>query len=616
MLLRLGIIRAIIGSVIGLAIGMALMMGIQAALGMETAWDNPTVLAIASVTFTLGFMAGIGAFTDWFKWSIGVETGDGHYHPEEGIPEWERYFSFDVNHKIIGIQYGITSILLMLVGGLFALIFRTELIEPGQQYISMDTYNTLIGMHGWVMIAAILLGVAAMGNYLVPLQIGARDMAFPRWNAFAFWMNIPAAILVTATLFFGGFDTGWTAYAPLSVHAALGMQFILIGVFIIGLSSIIGAINIITTTLGMRAPGMTLFRMPIFVWGMFATAIISLTATQYIALAFLMVLIERLSGIPFFNPALGGDPILYQHIFWFYSHPAVYVFVLPGLGIISELLPVFVRKPLFGYKWVALSSMAIAILGFLVWAHHMFTSGMNTGLRIPFMIMTVFVAVPTGVKFFSWLATMWGGKISFKAPMLFVIGAFIVFLLGGLTGPPNALVVTDLQLHDTYWVVAHFHYTMFGGFTFAFMAATYFWYPKFTGRMYNETLARIHFAFLSIGFFLQTTGMFRLGLLGMRRRIGDYLPDEGYQDWHMIATIGGYLVATAVLFWGWNLIVSVRSGAVAGNNPWDSRGLEWQISSPPPELNYDIIPTVVGEPYDYGLADSVYSTMDAPAVGD
>jgi cytochrome c oxidase subunit 1 len=621
MLLRLGIVRALVGSVIGAVIGTILMMGIQIIAGVETAWNNPMVLAIASVTFILGFMVGIGGFTDWAKWAFGIETGDGHYHPQADIPEWERYFSFDVNHKIIGIQYTVTSFLLLMTGGLFALIFRTELMDPGMQIIDMPTYNTLIGLHGWVMIGAILLGIGGMANYLVPLQIGAQDMAFPRWNAFAFWLNIPATILLSLSLFFGGFDTGWTAYAPLSVHAALGMQFVLIGVFIIGLSSILGGLNLIVTILGMRAPGMTMFRMPIFVWGVLATALISLTATQYIGLAFLMVILERLTGMPFFNPAKGGDPILYQHIFWFYSHPAVYVFVLPGLGVISELLPVFVRKPLFGYKWVALSSMAIAVVGFLVWAHHMYTSGMNIGLRIPFMIMTLFVAVPTGVKFFSWLATLWGGKISFQAPMLFVIGAFIVFLLGGLTGPPNALVVTDLQLHDTYWVVAHFHYTMFGGFVFAFMAATYFWYPKVTGRMYNEWLARIHFIFMVGGFLTLTTAMFRLGLMGMRRRIGDYLPDSGYGDWHLIATLGGFLVATAVLLWLVNLLVSLRIGAVAGNNPWNSRGLEWQISSPPPEYNYETVPRIVGEPYDYGLADSHYATIDipvsaVPAVGD
>lgn len=599
MLMRLGLIRGIIGGVIGVLLGMALAMIIRLILGMEL-WSAAPVSAVAGICGTIGFMFGVGGFTAWLKWARGIEVGDDHYHPQEGIPEWERYFGFDLNHKVIGIQYTVTAILLFMLGGTFALIFRTELAQPDMQFLNLAQYNTLMGLHGIVMIAAILVGVGGMANYLTPLMIGAQDMAFPHLNAFAFWLNIPGAALVVTSLFTGGFDTGWTAYPPLSLVAPLGMQFFLLGVFIVGLSSIFGSINIITTILMMRAPGMSLFRMPIFVWGVFATAIISLTATQFIGLSFMMILLERLFNMPFFDPSRGGDVLLYQHLFWFYSHPAVYVFVLPGLGIISELLPVFARKPLFGYKWVAISSMAIAIVGFLVWAHHMFTSGMNPGLRTPFMMTTLLVAVPTGVKFFSWLATMWGGKMTFETPMLFVLGAFLVFLLGGLTGPPNALVVTDIQLHDTYWVVAHFHYTMFGGFTFAFMAFTYYWFPKATGRMYSEFWGKIHFLFMVGGFLTLTSAMFRLGLMGMRRRIGDYDPTVGFNNWHLLATIGGYLVAFSVFVWVVNLVLSARRGTVAAANPWRSRGLEWQIPSPAPEHNYETVPQVVGEPYDYG----------------
>jgi len=474
------------------------------------------------------------------------------------------------------------------------------------QFISPATYNHIMSVHGIVMIASILLGVGGMANYLIPLMIGAPDMAFPRLNALSYWLTPPGAILVLTSLVAGGFDTGWTGYPPLGVIAPLGAQFFYIGVFAVGLSSILGSINFLTTILMMRAPGMSLFRMPIFVWGMLATSIIQLTATQFIGTAFLMVVLERVLGMGFFDPAKGGNVVLFQHIFWFYSHPAVYIFVLPGLGVISELLPVFARKPLFGYRPVALSSMAIAIMGFLVWAHHMFTVGLGNVLNNAFTFTTLLVAVPTGVKFFNWLATLWEGKLSFETPMLFVLGAFVIFLIGGLTGPPNALVVTDLYLHDTYWVVAHFHHTMFGGYVFPFLAAVYFWFPKITGRMYNERLGKLHFWLMTIGFFMVTSSMFRIGLLGMRRRIADYDPALGFGSWQTIATVGGFLVGLSMLVFAYNLVQSVRAGVPAPANPWRSRGLEWQISSPPPEENYLQPPIVVGHPYDYGVPGSVY----------
>jgi cytochrome c oxidase subunit 1 len=378
------------------------------------------------------------------------------------------------------------------------------------------------------MIASILVGVGGMANYLVPLMIGASDMAFPRLNSFAYWVNVPGALLVMGGMIVGGWHTGWTGYPPLSTHGPIGVQLFFLGVYFIGLSSILGAINLIVTILGMRAPGMSMFRMPIFVWSMLATSIIQLTATQLIGLSFVMVVVERLLNMGFFEPTLTaravllgstpGDPILFQHLFWFYSHPAVYIFVLPGLGIISELLPVFVRKPLFGYKWVAMSSMAIALVGFLVWGHHMFAAGIQPYLRVPLMFSTLLVAVPTGVKFYSWVATMWQGKLTFPTPMLFVLGAISVFLIGGLSGPPNGTVSTDLFLHDTYWIVGHFHATMFGGFVFPFFAALYYWFPKVTGRMYNEKLGKLHFWLMVPGFWVQSLGQMRVGLLGMRRR--------------------------------------------------------------------------------------------------
>jgi cytochrome c oxidase subunit 1 len=483
----------------------------------------------------------------------------------------------------------------------------------------------MISAHGMIMIGSILLGVGAMSNYLVPLMIGASDMAFPRLNAFAYWINVPGALLLVMAMFIGGWNTGWTGYPPLSAQAPLGVQYFFLGVFFIGLSSILGSLNIIVTTLRMRAPGMSLFRMPIFVWAAFSTAIIQLTATQLIGLSFLMVVFQRIMGLGFFDPGGpvwyevdkwvgGGNPILFQHLFWFYSHPAVYVFILPGLGIVSELLPVFSRKPLFGYKWVAMSSMAIALVGFLVWAHHMFVSGMSNFLRIPFMFSTLLVAVPTGVKFFSWLGTLWGGKIEYKVPMLFTLGAISVFLIGGLTGPPLGTVTTDLNLTDTYYVVGHFHATMFGGFVFPFFAALYYWFPKHTGRMFSERLGQTHFWLMTPAFWVMSLGQIYTGVHGMRRRIATYEAGLDIAGAQLAVTIAGFVIFISVLIMVYNLFVYARRRPVSVNaaNPWRSRGLEWQVPSPVPEISYATTPIVVGEPYDYGLPGSKYVQM-APA---
>jgi cytochrome c oxidase subunit 1 len=497
------------------------------------------------------------------------------------------------------------------------------------QFLTTSQFNSLIGLHGIVMIAGILLGVGGMINYLVPLMIGADDMAFPRLNAFAYWINVPGAILVLSSMAVGGWDTGWTGYPPLAILAPLGAQMFFLGVYFIGFSSILGALNMIVTTFTMRAKGMSLFRMPIFVWAALATSIIQLTATQLIGLSFLMNVTERTLGLGFFDPNLTahalevgappGNPILFQHLFWFYSHPAVYVFILPGLGIISELLPVFSRKPLFGYRWIALSSLAIALVGFLVWAHHMFAAGMEEFLRIPFSFATMLVAVPTGVKFFSWIGTMWKGKLSFPTPMLFTMGAISVFLIGGLTGPPNGTVATDLFLHDTYWVVGHFHATMFGGFIFPFFAALYYWFPKVTGRKYNETLGKIHFWLMTPGFWLQSFAQMWVGLNGMRRRIADYDPALNLETGHLLITAAGFVIGLSVLIMVYNLATSARRGEVAEANPWGSRSPEFQIPSPIPEHSYSQPFEVTGEPYDYGLPGSVYvkkMAAGAPAAAD
>jgi cytochrome c oxidase subunit I len=615
-ILTSGLVRGLIAQIFGTAVGIALANGLRVLLRMRVSWSigdpafEPAVV-VGGAVGAIFFMIGVGALTDWWKWAMGEETPEHHGTDPRG---WERYFGVSLDHKVIGVQYGITSVFLFLTAGTFALIFRTELAQSGLQFLTTMEYNTLMSLHGIVMIGGILLGVGAMSNYLVPMMIGATDMAFPRLNAFAYWVNVPGAVCLLSSLFLGGFDTGWTGYPPLSLRAPLGMQMFFLGVYIIGLSSILGALNVIVTTVRMRAPGMTAWRMPIFVWAALATALIALTATQLIGLSFQLSMFERMLGMGFFDPAQGGNPILFQHLFWFYSHPAVYVFVLPGLGIISELLPVFARKPLFGYKWVAMSSLGIAAVGFMVWAHHMFAAGMEEYLRVPFMYSTLLVAVPTGVKFFSWVGTVWRGKLEFPTPMLFVMGAIVVFLFGGLTGPPNGTVATDLHLHDTYWVVGHFHNTMFGGFVFPFFAAIYYWYPKITGRRMNETLGKIHFWLMTPSFWVLTFGMFYVGLHGMRRRIADYDPALGFDNIHLVMTIAAFGIATAVLIFVINLIWSARRGEVAVGNVWRSRSPEWQVPSPMSQHNYDQPFAVVGEPYDYGLPGSTYVNMHpAPA---
>ncbi len=611
-----GVVRGLVWQVVGTLVGAGFVTLIRFLLNTfanakYTVFEPKTfgftepAWVAGAVVGALAFLVGVGAVTDWMKSAAGQSTPD---HVEDQ-PSWQKYFGVSLDHKVIGIQYTVTSLFLLSVGGLFALVFRTELAKSGLQFITLQLYNTLMSLHGMVMIVSILLGIAGVINYLVPLLVGAKDMAFPRLNAFSFWVAVPAAVILLSSLALGGFDTGWTGYPPLSTKAPLGIQMFFAGVWFAGWSSILGALNLLVTVLRMRAKGMVAFRMPIFVWAAIATSIISLTATQFIGLSFQLVMFQRLFGMPFFDAAKGGNPVLFQHLFWFYSHPAVYVFVLPGLGIISELLPVFARKPLFGYKWVAMSSMGIALVGFLVWAHHMFASGMNEYLRVPFMYSTLLVAVPTGVKFFSWVATLWKGKIETPTPMLFVLGGIFVFLLGGLTGPPNATVSTDLHLTDTYFIVGHFHDTIFGGYIFPFFAALYYWFPKATGKRLNETLGKWHFWLMTPSFLILTLFMMRVGLLGMRRRIADYDPALGFDPWHFVMTIAGFAIAAAILIFFYNIYITLKNGAPETGNVWRSRSPEWQVPSPMPVHNYDTEFEVVGEPYDYGLPGSVYVKM-------
>lgn len=616
---RIGLVRAFAGGGLGAAVGIALVTGLRLLLAMEPVYEPAPATAVGIVTGVVGWLIGVGAFRDWWSWIRGQKAGP-PAPPPAGEPRWARYLGYDTNHKVIGIQYTMTTFVLMCLAGLMALLIRLELAAPGLQMFTPDSYNTLLGNHGILMIAVILIGIAGLANYLVPILLGAQDMAFPRLNAFSYWLVLPAGLLILLSLVTGGFSTGWTGYAPLGTRDPLGAQFFYLGVFVLGLSSILGSVNLITTIFRMRAPGMSMFRMPIFCWAVLAASFIQLVATQFIATAFLMVVAERLLGIGFFDPTKGGNVLLYQNLFWFYSHPVVYVFVLPGFGIISELLPVFARKPLFGYRVVALSSMAIAFVGFLVWGHHMFATGMSTGGMIYFMFATLLVAVPTGVKIFAWLGTLWQGilgtlngrsRVTFPTPMLFAVGAVLLFLLGGLTGPFLAVPSVDQFFTDTYWVVSHFHQVMFGGFLLTFFAGLYYWFPKMTGYRFSETLGKINFWLMLAGMLVMNYFLYRVGALGMLRRIADYEPSLGFGPSNLAATVGGFMIGLSVLVFLINMARSLTLKAPSPANPWDSRSPEWQIASPPPEENFAHQPVVVGDPYDYGVPGAVYMRFGA-----
>lgn len=530
--------------------------------------------------------------------------------------DWRRYFWWNTDHKVIGLQYLVTSLFFFLVGGTLAMLMRTELLQPGIDFLDGEVYNQVVTNHGSIMIFLWVIPVfAGFGNYFVPLMIGARDMAFPRLNALSYWLVPAAGLLMVASVFTGPAASGWTAYAPLSVQAPDGQTLWAIAVAILGTSSLMGAINFITTILTMRTEGMTFWAMPLFVWGVFSTALIILIATPMLTAGLILLAFDRTLGTLFFAVQAGGDPILWQNVFWFYSHPAVYIMILPGMGIISEVLPAFSRKPIFGYKAIALSSMAIAVLGMTVWAHHMFTSGMSPGLRVPFMITSMIIAVPTGIKIFSWLATIWGGKLDLKTPMLYALGFISMFLLGGITGVFQASIPFDLHVHDTYFIVGHLHYVLFGGSVFTILAGFYYWFPKITGRQYNEALGQLQFWATFIGANLTYLPMFALGMLGMPRRVVDYSPE--LQSLNVASILGAYLLGAAILLFVFNLAWSWVRAPRADANPWRALTLEWRTSSPPPEENFEQPPVLTRGPYDYGEPPTeAEQTIAAEPAGD
>jgi cytochrome c oxidase subunit 1 len=514
-----------------------------------------------------------------------------------GLYEWLT----TTDHKKIGILYLVNSFIFFFIGGLFALGVRTELAQPGLQLLSDELlYNQLFTMHGTVMIFLFIIPVlVGFGNYVVPLQIGAPDMAFPRINALSFWMLPLAGVLLLMGFLTGGAaQAGWTSYSPLAQDRPLastgpGQDLWIMALLLIGTSSILGGINFLVTIFKMRAPGMTMFRMPILVWTVLVTSVLVVMATPVLASALIMLFIDRNYGGHFFDPSTGGNAVLWQNVFWFYSHPAVYIMVLPAMGMISEILPVFSRKPLFGYKAFVFATAGIGALGFSVWAHHMFTTGQ---VYLPFFsLMTFFIAVPTGVKMFNWIFTLFRGKLTFSTPLLFALGFLSMFLIGGINGAFSAAVPVDFALQDTYWVVAHLHYVLFGGSVFGVMAGLYYWFPKMTGRMLNETLGKAQFVLMFIGFNLTFFPMHQLGLAGMPRRIADYASNAGWNDLNLLATIGGFMIASSMIPLLWNIFISRRAGVPAGDDPWEANTLEWATTSPPPPYNFDRLPEIRSE---------------------
>ncbi len=519
------------------------------------------------------------------------------------------YFVFNTDHKVIGIQYVGLAFIFFLLGGVLAELIRTQLAAPDNQFITGSSYNVVMTLHGTIMIFLWVIPVLiGLGNYLVPLMVGANDMVFPRLNALSFWLNATGGVLMLLTLILGsglipglpvgGAESGWTAYPPLSTTTPVGQTLWAFSLQFIGISSIFGALNFLTTIFGLRTPSMRLLQMPLFVWSIIATSIIILLGTPVLSGALALLIIQRILNAQFFTPAAGGNPLLWQNLFWFYSHPAVYIMVLPAFGVISEVLPVFSRKPIFGYKMIAFSGLAIAIFGFLVWAHHMFTSGMDPFLRMPFMVTSMIIAVPTGVKIFSWLATIWGGKLRFTTAMMFALAFISMFVIGGLSGIFVASVPIDIHVQDTYFVVAHLHYVLFGGTVMGTFSALYFWFPKITGRMLNERLGRLHFWLTFLGLNLTFFPQHFAGLQGMPRRVFTYAPE--FWGVNLLSTIGSFLLAVAVLPFLFNALRSLAAGKLAGPNPWRAFGLEWTLSSPPPVHNFPAPPVVEGDPYGYG----------------
>ncbi len=520
----------------------------------------------------------------------------GNYLQGGGLWSWLT----TLDHKRIGVMYLAATMFFFAIGGIFALLVRLELWQPGALF-SPDVYNKFFTFHGAIMIFMFIIPIipAALGNFFLPIMIGAKDVAFPRLNLASYYIFIGGALLAAATLFTGGVDTGWTFYTPYSIRTQTSVIMVALAVFIMGFSSILTGLNFIVTIHKLRAPGMTFHRMPLFLWAIYATAIIQVLATPVIGITTLLLVMERVLGIGFFDPKLGGDPVLFQHFFWFYSHPAVYIMILPAMGIVSEVITVFSRKHIFGYHAIAYSSLAIAFISFIVWGHHMFVSSQSEWANFLFSILTMFVAIPTAIKIFNWTATLYRGSIHLQTPMLYALAFIFLFTIGGLTGLFLAALSVDVHLHDTYFVVAHFHYVMMGGTVMGLLAGLHYWWPKMFGKMYPELFGKISWAFVFVGFNVTFLPQFWLGKMGMPRRYHDYGAE--YTIWNQVSTVGSGLIGIGMLIMFIYFIWSFWKGKKATANPWDGRTLEWQLSSPPTTHNFDHTPTVTEGPYQYGV---------------
>ena len=514
----------------------------------------------------------------------------------KGLGSW----LFTLDHKRIGVMYLVAIVASLLLGGAFALVLRVNLWRPTGGMVSNDAYNKLFTLHGAVMVFLFVIpGIpAALGNFVVPLQIGAKDLAFPRVNLLSFHLYVLGAVLFVATLAAGGIDTGWTLYPPYSLESSrgLGILLALAALFVVGFSSILTGLNFIATIHRMRPPAMGWFDLPLFLWALYATGIIQVIATPVLGITAAMGFLERLFHLGIFMPEYGGDPVLFQHFFWFYSHPAVYIMILPAMGIVSEVVSVFSRKPIFGYRFIAMSSIAIAVIGFFVWGHHMFVSGQSKWANVIFSFLTLLVAIPSAIKTFNWLATMYKGAIELKTPMLYVLAFFAIFGVGGLTGLFLGALATDVPLHDTYFVVAHFHFVMVGAVLTAFLAGLHYWWPKMTGRMYSETLGRLSAGLVFVGFHLTFVPQFLVGVAGMPRRYATYAP--AFQTQNRLSTVGAFVLALGLWMALWGLVASLRRGRRAPPNPWGAASLEWTARSPPAHDNFSVTPRG-NKPYDF-----------------
>ncbi len=531
-------------------------------------------------------------------------TGNGHTSAHahgdylddpKGVLSWLT----TVDHKRIGVMYLWSVTFFMIVAGLFAMLIRIEHLTPGRTIMDAETYNRVFTLHGTIMVFLVIIPAipAALGNFAMPLLLGARDVALPRVNLMSLYLYWTGALMALGTLFMGGVDTGWTFYTPYSTTTGGGVTLMVLAAFVLGFSSIFTGVNFIATVHKLRAPGMGWFEMPLFCWGMYATALIQILATPVLGITLLLLVMERVIHIGIFDPQLGGDPVLFQHFFWFYSHPAVYIMILPAMAVMSEVIPVFSKKTIFGYKAIAFSSVAIALLGFLVWAHHMFVAGMSIYAGAIFSFLTFFIAIPSAIKVFNWIATMWQGSIELRTPMLYAISFLLLFTIGGLTGLFLASLSTDVHLHDTYFIVAHFHYVMAGSNLVALLAGLHYWWPKMFGRLYNESLARIGCVLVFVGFNATFIPQFILGSRGMPRRYFNYLPQ--FQALHVASTIGAFILAAGLFLTLANLLASFRRAKGMVDNPWGGKTLEWATSSPPTTHNFDRQPVPLHGPYDY-----------------